>query len=80
MIASFCFGFMVYAYIVNQIIKIILWAREDEEQFNSDMILMETYMNKMGISKKLKENVSDYLKFLHMEEKDRDLELEGAMR
>jgi hypothetical protein len=23
----FCFGFMVYGYVVNQIIKIVMWAR-----------------------------------------------------
>lgn len=31
----FCFGFMVYGYVVNQIVKIILWAREHEDEFQN---------------------------------------------
>lgn len=27
----FCFGFMVYGYVGNQIVKIIIWAREHED-------------------------------------------------
>ena len=43
-IIMFCFGFIVYGYVVNQIVKIILWAREREDEFRTEMIIIDTYM------------------------------------
>lgn len=64
-IVCFCFGFMVYGYVVNQIVKIILWAREHEDEFRAELILMDTYMQKMNISRDLRKDVHDYLHFVH---------------
>lgn len=68
-----CFGFIVYGYVVNQIIKVILWARGFKDQYRADVIVMDTYMNNMKINQETKEQVRDYLEFLHMEEKNRNL-------
>lgn len=51
----FCFGFIVYGYVVNQIIKVILWAREIKDSYRAELILMDTYMANMHISKKTKQ-------------------------
>lgn len=39
-----CLGFAVYAYIINSIIKVILWARSKSDKIKSEMILIDTYM------------------------------------
>ena len=63
----FCFGFMVYGYVVNQIVKIILWAREHQDEFQNEMVLLDTYMDKMKIPAHLKKDIHTYLNFLHKE-------------
>jgi hypothetical protein len=40
---------------------------------------MDTYMDKMNISRELRKNVHEYLYFVHKEEKNRDLEMEAKM-
>ena len=63
--AMMCIGFVIYAYIVNSIIKILLWARSKDDQIKGEMILMDSYMNKLNIDKEMKEEVRLYLMFLH---------------
>jgi hypothetical protein len=53
-VLMFCFGFVVYGYVVNQIIKVILWARGLKDQFRAELVIMDTYMNNMKISKDTK--------------------------
>ena len=67
---------MVYGYVVNQIVKIILWAREHQDEFQNEIIVLDTYMDKMKISTELKKDIHNYLSFLHKEEKNRDLNIE----
>ena len=40
---------------------------------------MDTYMEKMNITRDLRRNVHDYLNFVHREEKNRDLDMEAKM-
>ena len=41
----FCFGFVVMGYIVNNIIKIILWATHKKNEYRDQLILYNTYMD-----------------------------------
>ena len=66
------FDFAVYAYITNNIIKILLWARSKNDKIKSEMIMIDTYMQRMGIDAELKQEIKVYLMFLHREEMDRD--------
>jgi hypothetical protein len=75
-----CVGFAVYAYIVNSIIQILLWARSKSDQIKSAMIMIDTYMEKLKIDRELKEDVRIYLLFLHREEMDRDQGLEEELK
>ena len=68
-----CFGFMVFGYVVNNIIKIILWARSRTDQFNSQSLLIEEYMDELTVGREVQGRVHDYFKFLFEEEKSRDL-------
>lgn len=52
-----CVGFAVYAYIVNAIIKVILWARSKSDKIKSEMIIIDSYMKELNIDNDLKENV-----------------------
>lgn len=45
----FCFGFMVYGYVVNQIIQIVLWTRQHKDKLRADMVVMDIYMDKLQI-------------------------------
>ncbi len=49
----FCFGFIVYGYVVNNIIKIILWARRISDNFKHELIIFTTYMDNLKISKEV---------------------------
>jgi len=44
-----CFGFMVYGYVVNQIIKIILWARASTDMRRRELLVMDMYMDNLQI-------------------------------
>ena len=54
MLVMMCVGFAVYAYIVNNIIQIILWARSKSDQIKSEMILIDSYMHNLHIDNHLK--------------------------
>ena len=76
----FCLDFAIYAYIINSIIKILLWARSKKDKVKSEMIMIDTYMKSLQIDNQLQEEVRLYLRFLQREEKDRDEELEEEMK
>ena len=44
------------------------------------MIIIDTYMEKMKLSSDLKQEVRDYLAFLHKDERNRDVEVENQMK
>jgi hypothetical protein len=46
----FCFGFVVYGYVVNQIVKVILWARGHKDKLRSNMVVMDIYMDNLKVS------------------------------
>ena len=75
-VAMMVIDFAVYAYITNNIIKILLWARSKNDKIRSEMIMIDTYMKSMGVDSGLKQQIKHYLMFLHREEMDRDEELE----
>ena len=64
--------FAIYAYVVNNIIKILLWARSKRDKVKAEMIMIDTYMQNLSIDKELMEEVRAHLIFLHKEERDRD--------
>jgi hypothetical protein len=39
-----CFGSVVYTYIVNNIVKAIIWANEKRDQFRVDLVTFDKYM------------------------------------
>jgi hypothetical protein len=75
-----CFGCVVYAYVVNQIVKIILWARGHKDKLRSDMVIMDVYMESLKVPTHIKNDVRNHLEFLHNEEKNRDIDVEQQMR
>ena len=74
------FDFAVYAYVVNNIIKILLWARSKSDKIKAEMITMDSYMKQRAIDEDLMQEVKSYLLFLHREEMDRDEELEEELK
>jgi hypothetical protein len=46
----FCFGFIVYGYVVNQIVKVILWSRGHKDKLRSNMVVMDIYMDSLKVS------------------------------
>lgn len=57
----FCFGFVVYGYVVNNIIKIILWSRRVSDNFKHELIMYTTYMNNLKINMNTQYEIRDYL-------------------
>lgn len=70
-LACFCFSMVTYGYVVNNIIKIILWARNTRDNFRAQLILYTTYMENLGISLYNQYDFRDYLETQYFEEKDR---------
>ena len=79
-VAMMVFDFAVYAYVVNNIIKILLWARSKSDKIKAEMITMDSYMKQRAIDEDLMQEVKTYLLFLHREEMDRDEELEEELK
>ncbi len=50
----FCFGFIVFGYVVNNIIKIIIWVKGHRDKLRSDIVVMDVYMDKLKISSNVK--------------------------
>jgi len=48
------FSFILYAYIINNIIKIILWARKQEDDHKAETLLIDVYMKDLHIKQELK--------------------------
>jgi hypothetical protein len=44
-IATFGFSFVTYGYIVNNIIQVIIAARNSKDNFRSELIVYTTYMD-----------------------------------
>jgi hypothetical protein len=72
----FCFGFVVYGYVVNSIIKIILWARRINNEFKSELILYTTFMDNLKINMNVQYDMRDYLEHHYLEEKQRVITIE----
>ncbi len=50
----FCIGFMVFGFIVNQIIKIVIWLRGVRDKLREDLVVMDIYMENLQIPPKVK--------------------------
>lgn len=59
----FCmiFGFAVYGYVVNQIIKIIVWARANTDKKRVEFLVMDKYMDNLQIPLHVKKQVRAHL-------------------
>ena len=75
-----CFGFIVYGYVVNNIIKIILWARTISDTYKHHLIIYTTYMDNLKIGKEVQYEMRDYLEHQFLEENFRNLVVEGEMK
>lgn len=64
----FCFGFVVYGYVGNNIIRVILWARQKSDNFKHELIIFTTYMENLKISKEVQYEVRDYLELQFIKE------------
>jgi len=63
----FCFGFIVYGYVVNNIIKVILWAKTLKDQYRAEIIIMDKFMKNLKVKKEIQEEIRDYIEYLHMD-------------
>ena len=72
-----CFGFVVYGYVVNNIIKVILWARTVNDNYKHHLIIYTTYMDNLKIGKDVQYEMRDYLEYQFLEENFRNLTVEG---
>jgi hypothetical protein len=80
MLAVMCVSFMIFGYIVNQIIKIILWARANTDLRRSEVLVMELYMDNLQIPLNVKNQIFNHMEFMHRQEKNRNMQLENHMR
>jgi hypothetical protein len=48
-LAGMCFGFVVYSYIVNNIVKAIIWANKKRDEFRVNLIIFDTYMHNLQL-------------------------------
>lgn len=74
-IAIFCVGFALYAYVVNSIINIILWSRYKSDLYKHESMIIDSHMEEININKELREDVRNYLFFLHKKDQGRNREL-----
>ena len=65
MLAMFLIGFMVYGYVVNQIIKVILWSRSSSDKLKAEVLVMDSYMENLKIPNDIKNQVRNHMQFMH---------------
>ena len=48
----FCFilAFAIYGYVLNNIVRVILWAKEVEETFRNELVVIDTFMRRKDIN------------------------------
>lgn len=75
-----CIGLIVYTYIVNSIVKAIMWANQYRDQFRVDLVTFDTYMGQLKVRKEDQLEVVEFLKERFREESSRNLVLEDLMK
>jgi hypothetical protein len=70
-----CFGFIVYGYVVNNIIKVILWSKTLKDQYRAEIIIMDKYMRTLKVKLSVQEEMRDYIEYLHLDEMNRNYAL-----
>lgn len=65
MLAVMCSSFIIFGYIVNQIIKIILWARASTDLRRKELLVMDLYMDNLQIPDKVRNEVVSHMDFMH---------------
>ena len=48
-LAGMCFGFMTYSYIVNNIIKAVIWTNQHRDTFRVELVTFDNYMQKLQL-------------------------------
>jgi hypothetical protein len=75
-----CFGFVVFGFIVNRIIKIIIWATLTKNVYRDQLIIYNTYMENLEIPREIQYDIKDYLQNKYLKEDNRNLQLENQMQ
>ena len=78
--AMMCFGFIVFAYIVNNIIKIILWANKNRDEFRMQLIIFTKLMDRLEVPPEVHHEVRLHLENTLLHQKNRQLLLEDEMK
>lgn len=55
------FSFIIYAYIINNIVSIIVWVRKDIDKYKAERLLIDLYMKELKIQHQLKVEIHSYL-------------------
>lgn len=55
------FSFIIYAYIINNIVSIIVWVRKDIDEYKAERLLIDLYMKELKIQHQLKVEIHSYL-------------------
>lgn len=50
-LAGMCFGFIVYSYMVNNMVKSIVWAYQRRDDFRVNLVIYDAYMEKLKLPK-----------------------------
>jgi len=58
---------MVYGYVINSIIMVVLWARALKDQFKAEIVTIDIYMKTLNINRDIQAEVHNYLEFVHMQ-------------
>lgn len=48
-LACMCIGSVTYTYIVNNIVKAIIWANQYRDQFRVNLSIFDTYMSQLQV-------------------------------
>lgn len=52
----------MYTYIVNNIVKAIIWANENRDKFRVDLVIFDLYMDKLRIKQEDQYEIVNFLK------------------
>ena len=79
-LACFCFSFLTYGYVVNNIIRVMLEARRSRDDFREQLVIYSTYMDILALNNHHQYDFRDYLESQYFEQRDRRIPLEEEMK
>ena len=57
-LVCFVVAFVIYSYVLNQIVQTVLWAKEVRENYRNELVIINTFMRRKDVSQELQQKTT----------------------